>query len=37
MSLDLDPAARSGTWPDRIRVGRLACRPGRPVAARETA
>ena len=32
-----DPAARSGAWLDRIRVGRLADSPGAPAAAREAA
>ena len=32
-----DPAARSGAWLDRIRVGRLAERPGASGAAREAA
>ena len=31
-----DPAARSGVWLNRIRVGQLACRPGGTGAARET-
>ena len=34
---DGDPAARSGAWRDRIRVGRLAGRPGAPDTAREAA
>ena len=34
---DRDPAARSGAWIDRIRVGRLAGRPDDTVAARKTA
>jgi len=34
---DRDPEARSGAWLDRIRVGRLACRPSRTGVARETA
>ena len=34
---DHDPAARSGAWLDRIRVGRLACRPGSTGTAQETA
>ena len=32
-----DPAARSGAWLDRIRIGRLADRPGAPHAVREAA
>ena len=34
---DGDPAARSGAWLDRIRVGRLADRPAAPRAFREAA
>ncbi len=34
---DGDPAARSGAWLDRVRVGRLAYLPGGASAARETA
>ena len=34
---DGDPAARSGAWIDRIRVGRLAERPGAPGVDREAA
>ena len=34
---DADPAARSGAWLDRIRVGRLADRPGAPGTVREAA
>ena len=34
---DGDPAARSGAWRDRIRVGRPAERPGAPVTDREAA
>ena len=34
---DADPAARSGAWLDRIRVGRLADRPGTPGTDQEAA